>query len=485
MSLLDTLLNCAENKLYQLENELNLIKIQLSIFPQMPGIDSKDSSILMLEYNMFFVVHKYLSKYYHALKDNYQEKCSYNDSLVIHFKAMQQMSINLFVSEITGHQQALSDLTESTLTNNGGTAEGTLLAVKRFFPYDLVLPLMINQLFFSKLLNFVFSLNLNSTKYKMTNAEYLKAVNNVLSLFRYNPIYKYVFIVISEMIVGYFSIKIPVRLIDFEFSERCYILMTQKFKSLFFNQISIINNEKEKEINPIHVSLRKFTNEVTDRKPFFPLDQEYANEIKCMRHITLELKKSTLNNSFSMILLSFYQATQYLSKTVSELEGNSPTGADETFHFLIYLICSSNIFNWKSIIEMTEEFCFNFLKESKLGYILEQIKSANKYIDLIDISQNDKILLPFLFQERAKTISIPKFQILLYPNESVPAIFIFTNDDNDIAKVYLQDYNKEMFTLKDVKVIETRHGLMPLYFGSNKLEIIDDSDYERYIALKT
>ncbi|OHS95264.1 hypothetical protein TRFO_02253 [Tritrichomonas foetus] len=503
MGILDVLIQCAGDRLFQIETELGLLKEQLSIIMQMPGANFIDAYILMLEYNINHVIHKYLNIYYNSLKENYKERCSLNDTINIHIQSMDKMSVSSFLFEISGHQNALADLTASSLFNNNGSPEGIIYAVKRFFPFDLILPQLQNFLFFSNFIKIIFE---DKTK------NYNKVVNNILSLFTFNDADKCVYIVISEVMLSYFCALLKGTKNDFELAEKFKILITKDLDLLPKKSINYkffgINHEKQQNSNqsennfettndlkndiknsgstkdaPVF-TVKHFQKVFTDRK--LPFDNDLQeNEIKCMKHVVLELQKLSIRNSYSMIAAILHQASDFMSRAVSAIEGNAPAGADETFQVLIYLICSAQISNIKTILNLTDSFCFSFIKESKVGYIIEQFKSVIDFISSIKLSPSDKIIVPFLSQQGAIKIDLNKFNVILDPNESIPVLFKYTGNDINKAIAYIQNYEmneKELYNRKDIYLIQTMNGYLPLYTGDEDFHVVEDGDYEKFIA---
>lgn len=139
MSSLTNLINSAQQKLFQIETFLFILDKQLSTFTQTPGVSDTDFQCLMLEYNINFVKHKYLLEYLKTLETHFKEKLSINDSISIHISAIMLIE-QQFISEISEHQNALSEITNLSLFNHDGKPENVIFGVQKFFPFDLILP---------------------------------------------------------------------------------------------------------------------------------------------------------------------------------------------------------------------------------------------------------------------------------------------------------------------------------------------------------
>ncbi|KAK8886247.1 hypothetical protein M9Y10_041706 [Tritrichomonas musculus] len=485
MNLLKLLIQSAEKKLFQIETELFLLREQLNTISLIPGISEIESNCLMLEYNINFVKRKYLLNYLKSLKESCKEKCSFNDSILIHISALDDGIISSFLFEVSGHQNALADMTDTTLFNNDGKPENILLSVKRFFPYDMILPLLHNVQFMTKFLKIVFDDSID---------DHNKYVHDVISLFSFNRNNINIFYVVLEVLISYFRPDIikneQIVITDFSFYEKCRILMKEKYDIIKEKVLQNINFEsKLSQSEDTQYSVRSFTKEIKLPYPF-DIDIDKNNITECFQHIISELQKISVQNSYSMICLSFIRISDYLTMTLSALKSVSIIGADETFHILIYILCSSRISNFVSTLEFVDKNCPSFLTESRTGYLIEQMKSAMNFLNSIVISPKDKIILPFLFQEGATKVLLndPRLSIILYPNESIPAVFMLSeveNSESENKEVigYLQSFEKELLDqCKDVRLINTTKGLLPLYFGEKNYKKVDDNDYEKYIA---
>lgn len=494
MNTLDLLIKCAENRLFQLETELYLIHNQLLVISKIPGLSDIESNCLMLEYNINFVKRKYLLTYIKLIKEKYKEKCSFNESISIHISSIDDGMISSFLFEVSGHQNAISDMTDTTLFNNDGKPESILLSVKRFFPYDMILPFIRNTQFMTKFLKIAFDDSMT---------DYNKVLKEVLSLFSFNKNNMYTFYIISEVLISYFKPNIPFndnfQYTDFTFYERCRILTTKDYSIL---QEKVIKNLKfENKLNCVEdrqYSVRSFSKEINWHLPFDTTTID-NNEQQIFQHIIYELQKISVQSSYSIICLSLLRVSDYLTMTVSALKKVTITGADETFNVLLYIICTSRITNFISILNFAEKNCPSFMNESKIGYLIEQMKSATYFINSITLSNDKKrekdskslIIFPFLFQQGATQVLLDenKIEIVLYANETIPAVFklvetpIENKSDSNKVIGYLQKFDIGVFNqLKDIRLVNTTKGLLPLHFGKQNYEKINDNDYEKYVA---
>lgn len=482
MSSLTNLINSAQQKLFQIETFLFILDKQLSTFTQTPGVSDTDFQCLMLEYNINFVKHKYLLEYLKTLETHFKEKLSINDSISIHISAIMLIE-QQFISEISEHQNALSEITNLSLFNHDGKPENVIFGVQKFFPFDLILPFFQQNHFMTKILNLVYDEN--------TSKDYNTLVKEVLSLLTFNKRDLHTFFVISEVIVSYFKPEIEIekqsRIANFAFYEKCKIILKDDFSLL---PIKPAEFQITTKCSPNDFSLKPFT-KVIERELPFDLDGLDVNKIDIFQHVICEIQKISVCSSYSLICASILRASDFLLNTVSSIRGNLPSGADETFNILIYVICASCISNFLATFEFLDRKCPSFLKESKIGYLIEQIRSCITFINSLVLSRhsqhkNIRIVLPFLVQEGANTILLNshKFDIVLYPNEHVPAVFQMSNTYNNKKTIaYLQEFDNDLFyPLCDVQLIDTIHGYLPLYNAEKSYPIIEDGDYEKYIA---
>ena len=272
--------------------------------------------------------------------------------------------------------------------------------------------------------------------------------------------------------------------------------MTKDFDTLkqkVFQNLNIEN--KLNTNNDLQYSVRSFSKEINWPLPYDTTINE-TNEYQIFQYIVYELQKMSVQKSYSMICLVFLRISDYLTNTISALKNISMAGADETFNVLIYIICSARISNFLSNFEFVEKFCPSFMIESKIGYLIEQTKSSIEFINSFVIScENDKsksmIIFPFLFQGGATKVLLDetKLEIVLYPNESIPAVFkllekqnIDSSSNNKVIG-YLQEFDRETFNqFRDIRLINTTEGLLPLHLGKQNYQKINDNDYEKYIA---
>lgn len=493
MNSLDLLIKCAEDKIFQIETELALLHKQLQVILKIPGISDIESNCMMLEYNINFVKRKYLLVYLKSIKEKFKEKCSLNESIAIHISSIDDGMISSFLFEVSGHQNALSDMTDTSLFNNDGQPENILRAVKQFYPYDIILPFVRNSQFMTKFLKIILDESIS---------DYNKIIKEVLSLFSFNKNNAYIFYVVSEVLISYFKPHLPVnestKISNFAFLEKCRILMTKDIDILqqkVFQNLNLKNRLKKGD--DLQYSVRSFSKEINRPLPFDTTPDE-KEEHQIFQYIVYELQKMSVQSSYSMICLIFLRISDYLTKTISALENVSITGADETFHILIYVICSARISSFLSTIEFVDKFCPSFMTESKIGYLIEQTKSATDFINSITLSSekdksNSMIIFPFLYQGGATKVLLDenKIEIVLYQNEAILAVFKLSEkqnnniSDNDNDKIigYLQEFDIKQFNqLKDIRLVNTTEGLLPLHIGEQNYQKINDNDYEKYIA---
>ena len=152
---MELFLRAAENLIMQLETEMNIIKEQLPILEVTPSVSDIDINSYLLEYNIDYVKHKYLSIYYSNLLKSYSNNLSLKKSILVHISALEATSINSFLFEIAGHQNALSELTNSSLYNTGGSSEKILKSILNFFPFEIILPMFLEYDFCFQLMKII------------------------------------------------------------------------------------------------------------------------------------------------------------------------------------------------------------------------------------------------------------------------------------------------------------------------------------------
>ena len=192
MSVYDIIIHATRNRIYMLEKMMDLIAEQIMYLEN----NKKLLNQLLLEYNVDFVKHKYLVIYYENLtKLCLTSGASFKNTILAHLKALEEMSVESFLSEIEGHQIALSDLLNASLFNNS-SADTMLKAVYDFFPYEIVLPMFLDYNFCSQFFKLVIEFKQDKRKI---------ILNKILGLFesKYQS-QKFIFIIIADMLLSYF-----------------------------------------------------------------------------------------------------------------------------------------------------------------------------------------------------------------------------------------------------------------------------------------
>lgn len=336
---------------------------------QMECIESDNPMVnqLLLEYDIDFVKHKYMKIYYEKLlQKGLSGNASFKSVIMGHIKALEETSVGSFLSEIEGHQIALSDLLNMSLFKNS-TVESLVSAVYDFFPYEIVLPMLMDYNFCSQF----FKLIIESQKEKRKII-----INRIFGLFK--PKYqsqKFVFIIIAEMLFDYFNCFCTGN----DLNEKYKSVINDNFDKILFDkdEVEMLRNRCFTP-NIFHVKPYAKQPNIVEIKLFD--SSKLNNEIVGLKYITLEFRKMACQPSVSMKILFILRVSNILKSELLNIKDLLP-GADELFKYYVYLICDSRLSNWYELLNYIDNNCFDFVKSSKFGYNIEQLKSCTKFIE--------------------------------------------------------------------------------------------------------
>ena len=430
MDVCERLLSSVGRLLERVENELLLIKSLVSDISHLQGADDKCLNALLLEYNIKVVEQKYIAMYYQALKTESTPRMSLKSLVSLHLSVLEEIQITSFVCEVQGHQMALSELLDRTLHNHGDIPELIIESVHLFFPFEEVCVYLSDSEFMSQFLGIVQNLSVANRK---------SSIVSVYRLFgEYAETDKFVYLLVSEILVDIFLETLPSpSLADFEFVERCKIVMFRDNCPLPVDLSGIKCELKErdavapfyfKEFSPV------FDAEVVEMSP---------KSTPSMRHIVTQLRRMKWQQSVSMKLYCILKAVEFLNRLLNRtLERLS--GADESFQYFVGCLVDVRNQGIPSLVECLHMHCFHFVKDSRMGFLIQLLRSATEFISSFMLPKPERIAFPFKLHVTDDEIGLCGFQVFefLEVNE-YPSLIRYTGQVSDKATVFLSACSDE------------------------------------------
>lgn len=455
MNSLDFIISAVERRISFIEIEMDLIAQQLDIITTMPGVTDVDANILMLQHNISIAKHRYFGLYLQELRTNYVKDCSFKNTIQIHINSMDNICYTAFIDEVSGHQIAISSLTETSLHSNGGSTHGVLNSISYFFPFDLILPKIAEYSFFSKLLKIALD---------YTIEKHNSSLRDIVDLLKPSQIEKFVYIGIAEILLMFFvsdqiSNIFDTKLSDFKFYENCQLMFEDNLEPISFDVKSSLQRSNVDLSKMMKFHIKKFE-KITNFEPQF--DEKSSNFlIPWLAHVILQLRKISTQVSISLMACSLWTAVDWINSAIISSEGQL-IGADESFHYFVYILCEARLKNLCNIASTLETFCLSLYKTSKVDYLIQQLRSAEEFILTRGLKDTEFVLYPFNEYSGATSdlqVELHGFKVYAwkrYLNHIVPSVFRYTGNNNDISIAYKFPFNKMPKISGDF--IKTRDG---------------------------
>ncbi|OHT13469.1 hypothetical protein TRFO_16333 [Tritrichomonas foetus] len=549
----DMVLQAVSHRIQQLEEEMEIIKLQLDISTKTKLFKSiKNNTTLFLEYNIFTILHKSYCEYYQHMKSTYEPNCSLKRVVLKHISAFQKLQLTSIIEEIFGHQCALQtihhdlhlllDNSENQHQNSNvyenlkedgenenlnrnineienikcnddeGTVESILKTVSFMFPFNIIIPILNDQNFFEFLLKTSLCFINDEKDYKtciLAIYGKLKIVNNLD---------KYIIVAIAEILLNFFVLEKLERnnsgtIERFYFCQNADLMISRdifrdlgiekSFPQINNHEEAMENNQKDNELIDEFYNLKQYEKFIfsnglkikiqTEQFEYLQDDYSLVNRSDEIRFFALEFMKIATKVSISMICNQVWRFIDWMKEILSH--DNTPVGADETFSFVVCIVCFSKCPFFPKILKTLEKNCVDeFRSSSQIDYYIAQLRAAADFImkyekigtpektylspyKIEGVTENDAILL-----EGFVIYAIPKFEITEDPKEK--SILCYTGNKSDVSVVYpfseLDPNNKSIFVdtpLGKVKLLTNMRIKTKLILISNN-KAYDESEYD-------
>lgn len=436
----ELVVSCVERVIEGIENDLNLIKTLIYDMSIVPEIRDKFTTALLLEYNIKCVEHKYFTEYFTSLKRQVIPGMSVSKLASLHLSIFDEIQVNSFVVEIQGHQIALSEFIDRTLHNHGDRPELIIESVHLFFPYEEVISLLSSVDFVCQFLQIIQTLSIENRK---------SAIVSLYKLFGgLAESDKFVYLLVAEIMIDFF-LRGPAypTLQDFEFVERCKILL---FDSTCVFPVDMATVKRlEKASQTMSLSLKSF-DAMFEHEAF----NDSPKIDGSLRHVVTQLRRMKWQPSVSMKLYCVLKAVEYLN-TVLGTSLNHISGADESFQYFFCCLADVRNQNFPSLIESLGKMCFNFVKDSRIGFLLELLRGSVEFISSLELPVPKRIAFPFKQCATDVEIGLSGFEVYAFKEANeYPSLIKYTGCPSDVAIVYLSEFKND-YSNTGYRIVQT------------------------------
>lgn len=470
MNALDFFIQAASRLISYLECNFVIDTQLTSVLTKLPDADINQIDIMVMQHRAQEQLYLKLKEYLNVLKQTAKPVCPFKQAINIHIYAIKSIDTQFFIEVVKEHQEALAAVSGVPLPNNVQNSDEAIESVSRFFPFDIILPLMQDQTFITNLAKIVI---------EFTPSNFTKTIKNIFNLMKpvqLNPLSK---IVVSEMLLDYFvgenklSDKRTVfknyLVTDVQFLQNCKLIISGGIASLG------IDPEKSKLFEYDFPETKENKNPIQYEPPMSLSlcfdDTGLEMPLNKLTHVWILLRKIPVAFSTTSSFFIISQAIDWLKAAMTK-EGMS-VGADELFQFFVACLVNAKLLHLPTFIKLIDNFAVDDLMSSRSKYIKQQLISAVEFIQTRQIRVPPFIVFPFEKTDNPAFekvdnghIILPRFTVFSFPRfvgGAVGSVLVYTGLQTDTAIGYRYKINEKGTDLllrldRDFMTIPTTDG---------------------------
>ena len=380
-----------------------------------------------------------------ALSDPKVDYMSFQQAMLQHQENIIQLR-KLMLQEQTEKMPEVPQILpeEAIPPNEAQTPEAALYSVANFFPYHIILPLFLNQSFFSNLLKIAIAFNPDNFKSSVLAIYKLLDVTNLPQFTK---------IAVAEVLLDYFvadikkSIKVS-ELDNFQFLQNCKLLINAGYSMLTSEKtaekLQTISESDQNSSKSSHSEKLIDNIELSDKTCLCFDDDGVVLELSCLEPVWVQLRRMPVAVSTTSVFVILEKALNSLRMIL--LEKEIGIGADEVFPFFVICLVNAKILELPTLLSLLEKYTVSDLMVSKNTYMMTQLNSAFEFIQTRQVRVPPFLIFPFestdnddLKREGNGHVLLPRFAVYAYPTyieSPFPAFLYYTGLPTDCAIGY-------------------------------------------------
>ena len=446
MDVLEFICNAAQRLLSRLECNFVIDSQLKDLFEKNDNLKNQELDILIMQHKATILFYNKVTEYLKIMNEKSKGFSPFKQAVSIHLYAIEQIDPDFFIEVIQEHHKALSSTLGIPIPEDSQSPEEALTSVSYFFPFNIVIPLMRRQDFFTELLKISIEFHPN---------EFKSSVLKIFKLFKNCNLPIYSKIAVSEILLDYFvadikkSTKVS-ELDNFQFLQNCKLLIKSGYLSLTTEEF--VTKLKPTETELIHQNesnssqyQQGFSDFKLDPKTNLCFDDDgIVLEIPTIEHVWIQLRRMPVAISTTAVLVVLEKALEWLRSVLKER--NVGIGADEVFQFFVVCLVNSKILELPTLISILETYTVEDLIASKNTYMMQQLKSAFEFIQTRQVRVPPFLIFPFdstdnpdLKREGNGHVLLPRFAVYAYPTylkTPFKAFLYYTGNQTDCAIGY-------------------------------------------------
>lgn len=467
-SALAFLLDPVRDRMSRLEEEIAIMDEQLPWIGRAPGTTEPQRIQLMLLRNIKTALHDALHQYCIEMEKVAMAGAVMHQIISCHLFVMKCPELDRRLRELYGQQSALSTqigFDYQRVTNDDNeSADKHLQMISLLYPYEFVVEILSNSEFVRLLLKTV-------SEYRVER--HIKSITIIFNWIRKfrdrsaaakgnhffagkNPMW---FLLAEQFVTFFISRKMmnadSSKLRNFSAAEKCALIAKEGAvecgvdKKLADKLKEWRNEEQTQSEDKEYLRPMESQGSAVFSELLLMSDIE-DEQIPCLRHVVLELKKMAIQTSPSAVLSVLSNGILWLKAVIKGITGQDP-GADETLPCFVYCLSLSKPQELPCLVTFVEKYVDEALKETLFHYYVEQLKSSLEFIEERLLPVQPFVMFPCIRVPRLleshvelvslKPITVRGFEVWAFPtyssltSEFFPAMIRYTGA-NIQAKVY-------------------------------------------------
>jgi hypothetical protein len=352
--------------------------------------------------------------------------CKIRDAVATHVIAMAAPELVPLLTELERQQQVLDELVGPVDLDPDAGADELVAQLRLRFPFSVLLRVLSD----SKAVQGVFT---EASQWEASS--HAQAVGQVVRLLRSRKNLRvegeFLSFYLAEYIVCFF---VRAKLLSAKSDPMHNFATLQKADAMAADAARRCQL-RTSIVERLRAAPETFTLEAEDtlglRKPVAPA-VEAEIEIPALMWTILEFRRTQFEVSPSSMLAALAGASRALSVA---LRGNGELlGADEIFQFTVYALAVARVTVLPAISEVLDTFMLDAYRETRFGYMVQQLGSALEFIELQPLPTGDLVLLPFreIPETMSKCLELATPEPVTVRDFAVMAFPIWSQDAADL-----------------------------------------------------